>query len=289
MRYAIFDPTGNVTALVEDPVDEDLQPEVARRIMEAHPEVEQVGFVDLTPHGEALDGEAIGALRMAGGEFCGNATMSAAALFAERGLVDIAAEGQDGVTVAEGSGTRSVLMRVSGAGDLVEVGLRLVAGATYEGAVRMPPAHAIDCVTLAWEGVRDAVPVVFMEGISHAIVREDAPFAPLADDPASAEAAVRAWCSALGVDGLGLMFLRHEGSERALRPLVFVPGADTCFWERSCASGTSACGMYEARRAGTAVDVSFREPGGVLRVTSAPDGRTWLHGHVREVARLALA
>jgi hypothetical protein len=133
------------------------------------------------------------------------------------------------------------------------------------------------------------VPVVFMEGISHAIIDEKSPFATLVDDEAMAEAAIRAWCGHLAADGLGLMFLGHEGAWRTLTPLVFVPGVDTCFWERSCASGTSACGMYEARRAGTAVDVSFREPGGILRVKSTPDGRTWLYGHVREVARLTLA
>ena len=73
MRYRIFDPTGNITALVEEAVDVSRQPSVAADIMQKHSNVEQVGFV-------SLDGD-LPALRMAGGEFCGNASMSAAALY----------------------------------------------------------------------------------------------------------------------------------------------------------------------------------------------------------------
>lgn len=271
MRYAIFDPTGNVTALVEDPVARDLHQAVARRIMVAHPEVEQVGFVESGPCGGAS-----GRLTMAGGEFCGNATMSAAALLALRGHV-----GSD-------PGALSLRLWVSGAQDPVEVRMRSIDGTTFEGAVRMPPARSVERVVLAWADVSAEVPVVFMEGISHAVVDEGSPFARLAGVPEEAEAAVRAWCATLGADGLGIMFLDREGSERTLTPLVFVPGADTCFWERSCASGTSACGMYEAALSGGAVDLACREPGGILRVTSEPEGPTWLFGHVRETGRFEL-
>ena len=45
LRYYIFDPTGNITALVESEVAIADQPAVASCIMEQHPDVEQVGFV----------------------------------------------------------------------------------------------------------------------------------------------------------------------------------------------------------------------------------------------------
>ena len=48
IKYCIFDPTGNITALVESPVIIDRQPGVADGIMKKHPEVEQVGFISLT-------------------------------------------------------------------------------------------------------------------------------------------------------------------------------------------------------------------------------------------------
>ena len=41
LRYSIIDPTGNITALVEDEVAVADQPRVASRIMALHPQVEQ--------------------------------------------------------------------------------------------------------------------------------------------------------------------------------------------------------------------------------------------------------
>ena len=77
IRYRILDPTGNITALVYGDVEIGRQPSFAAGLMRRHPEVEQVGFLRLPPPG----GDRTGAeLRMAGGEFCGNASMSAAML-----------------------------------------------------------------------------------------------------------------------------------------------------------------------------------------------------------------
>ena len=76
MKYCIFDPTGNVTALVETEVEPPLQPAAAAEIMRRHPGTEQVGFLSDPEPGE----KGIHAVRrMAGGEFCGNASMCAAA------------------------------------------------------------------------------------------------------------------------------------------------------------------------------------------------------------------
>ena len=76
VSYTLLDPTGNLTLLVTSPVPEPAQPETARRLMELEPATEQVGFVSFRPEGVRL--------RMAGGEFCGNASLSAAALYLTR-------------------------------------------------------------------------------------------------------------------------------------------------------------------------------------------------------------
>ena len=79
LRCSIWDPTGNITALVESPVPVPEQPAVAAGLMRRYPAVEQVGFVRLSD-----EKTAPAALRMAGGEFCANASMSTAALSALR-------------------------------------------------------------------------------------------------------------------------------------------------------------------------------------------------------------
>ena len=257
MRYRIFDPTGNITALVEEPVDVSQQPTVAAAIMQKHSNVEQVGFV-------SLDGD-LPALRMAGGEFCGNASMSAAALIAiERNL----------------SLPATVQLRVSGAPEAVAVRLEQREGETFRAAVRMPTARSIQKQTFTFADVTEDLTVVQMDGISHILIEQESLCFSLLTDHAAAESAVRQWCSELGADGLGFMFLSGD----ALTPLVFVPGCDTVFWETSCASGTAAVGMALAAQTGAKMDRIFTEPGGSLRVESNPEtGETWLHGSTKQI------
>lgn len=255
MQYRIFDPTGNVTALVEDAVEPALQPSVASEIMKKHPEVEQVGFV-------SLDGE-LPTLRMAGGEFCGNASMSAAALFAIEKDWPVPAV---------------IELSVSGAPEMVAVRLEQRQGETFRAAVRMPAAKTVKSRSFSYEALRGELTVVQMEGISHILILPHSPFFSLRSDRASAEAAVRQWCGELNADGLGLLFVSGD----KLTPLVYVPGSNTVFWETSCASGTAAAGMALALRTGKRIDRTFTEPGGCLRVVSDPEtGETWLHGSTK--------
>ena len=275
IRYSLLDPTGNITALVESAVDADARPAVAAAVMRRHPEAEQLGFLRRTPGADVH-----AALQMAGGEFCGNASMCAAALL----FLDAPA-----AYPAADDGSVSVLLRVSGARDAVEVRLRPEGADAFRAAVRMPPALHIGETALAFGRQRAPLPLVQMEGISHLILTPDCAFFSLLRDPEAAGQAVRDWCAALGADCLGLMFL--EGGVDALRltPLVYVPGSGTLFWENSCASGSAAVGMLLASRRGTAVELHLAEPGGCLRVKSDPvSGETRLLGGLRLSGRHTL-
>ena len=332
LEYCIFDPTGNITALVETEVDIKDQPAAAARIMELEPDVEQVGFISYA--GNTADGGVPVSLRMAGGEFCGNAAMCAAALFAIR----------------SGLQGGAVPVKISGASAPVMVRLERQAADSFGAAAEIPPAIRIGTVEAAapaaekeaaekdrneevragGTGAAEApgagkcgaaetpgadltLPIVEMEGISHIIIEPDSGFFGIKEDSALAESLLRQWCGVLGADCLGMMFLSEGaslsesetqledrtdngraisaesgkgdsnrsaiGESRVLTPLVYVPGADTMFWENSCASGSAAAGMYLAARTGAPVDVTFDEPAGRLRVESDPaSGRTVLHG-----------
>ena len=126
--------------------------------------------------------------------------------------------------------------------------------------------------------------VVWMQGICHIVIEPDSAFFPLREAPETAERAVRLWCRELKADGLGLMFLDRS----SLTPLVFVPGCDSVFWERSCASGTAAAGMYLASKTGREVDLALAEPGGILRVeSSVRTGETRLYGSTRRMQTIS--
>lgn len=244
IRYALLDPTGNQTILVESEVPPECQPSVARQIMDLEPEAEQAGFVRARPGGISL--------RMAGGEFCGNAAMSAAALYAfENGI----AEGTIPVTV-------------SGTPDPVAVTVSALPDGRMKGRVEMPRPVSVGEEDLPG-GMR--APVVRFHGISHVILES-----PL--DRETAERLAPVWCRGLNAESAGIMMFDREAG--SLVPLVYVPTAGTLFWENSCASGTTAVGAFLAAKEGS-VSLDLRQPGGTLHVESDADGKLFLTGTVR--------
>ena len=254
--YALLDPTKNITALVTSAVSPAGRLSAARQIMQKEPACEQVGFV-------YSDSSGAPCLSMAGGEFCGNASMSAAALFcAQKGLLP----GQ----------TEKVTLQVSGAGRPVSVQVTATDEKRFACTVTMPPPERIAEERLTFRGREYVFPAVYFAGIAHCVLPENAL------TRAEAEQAARGWCEALGVPGLGLMLFNDNNN--TLSPLVYVPAVDTLFWESSCASGTTAVGAYLAGKTGADVDLAVKEPGGTLQIR-ATDGELLLSGTVTLLAK----
>ena len=252
LHYTLFDPTKNITALVSTPVPPEDRPAAAALIMQKEPSCEQVGFVYRNERGECC-------LDMAGSEFCGNASMSAAALFCN----------EEGISP---DGTRSINLRVSGAPGPVAIQVTAESETSFNCTVTMPPPERISEEALPFQVKTYMLPAVYFPGIAHLILPWDAL------DKTEAEAAVKQWCKALNVKGLGLMLLKK--TPLTLRPLVYIPAADTLYWEHSCASGTAAVGAYLAQTKGEIITADVRQPGGTLYVEAAPDGTVKLTGKV---------
>lgn len=269
LRVSVFDPTGNITALVESSVVQEWQAAASVYVMERFPEVEQVGFVRLHPEKpESVE------LRMAGGEFCGNASVSAAALSLLR---------SDGKIEKPGEWT-TVLLKVFGVSDDVEVRLQREAEDVFRTSVKMPPVLNLEKDFFSYGVLGDTIPVVKAEGISHAIITEDSAFFGLLGDRTAAEKAVRKHCSELGAACLGWMFLEGKAPHLRLTPLVYVPESGTLFWENSCASGSAAVGIALAEESGAPVRLELSEPSGILTVESeGMRGETRLFGRTRYV------
>ena len=243
MKYHVFDPTGNITVLIEG--ERDIS--AADAVMKEVPDAEQVGFV--------TDGGLT--LTMAGGEFCGNASMCAAVLYREK------------------TGVTDALLSVSGADSPVRVSVSGDSG-EYFCTVEMPPVLSIEECVLQY-GDRDyTVSAVRMQGICHLIMTA------CATAEEDARAAAQKWCDDLSSDAVGLMFFDSE--KMSLKPLVFVKTANTLFWENSCASGTSAVGAYLAWTENKTVSEDISEPGGILHVKAFPDGKIMLSGKVKRVS-----
>ena len=100
-RYVKLDPTGNTTCLVLDPTEPQDEKAVTRKLLE---ECEQVAYLEApTQPG------AVAAIRLMGGEFCGNAAMAAAAWLVREEL----AEGEKKAVRRARAGLRRVRGSVS--------------------------------------------------------------------------------------------------------------------------------------------------------------------------------
>ncbi len=237
LRFVKVNPTENMTVLVRDAVPRRLQPLAAARLM-AYGSVgaEQVGFIERPDNASAM-----ARLQMMGGEFCGNAAMSLAAVLARDG----------------GLSSGHFTLEVSGCEGLVSCRLEEKDGETV-GTVSMPLPERV--------GEFAGYPAVFFPGIAHLI-------APAADFPQKerAEAFLRRAAQETDLAAAGLMLLDRDAM--AMLPCVYVRATDSAVWERGCASGTAALGAYLALAEGLG-HVSVREPGGVMSADAAcADGR----------------
>ena len=264
VEYNLIDPTGNMTALVTDEVADCDRISVATSIMSSDKTCEQVGYVGKSDKADIR-------LYMAAGEFCGNATMSAAALFC------------DDISLPIGE-SRRVLVESSGADDnvLVDITKEPDDGTyhCYSGRVHMPPPAKISLRTFEYGDKSYELPLVSFNGIDHVIM----PYPELSD--AQIEEAVKQWWKITNAPCFGVMAIDNiTGTSRIganIRPIVYAPAIDTCYWETSCASGTTAVAAWLRRSTGREkITLYAKEPGGLLSVNARSDNTLILGGHVK--------
>ena len=231
LRYTKADPTGNITALVEAFPAELSPSAAAAAVFAADRSIEQLGFIS------EKEGADI-ALTMAGGEFCGNACLCAAAYHLRR----------------RGLERERVRVAISGAEKPVAVEIEKRDGG-YVGTVDMPLPVSVSAVDTP-EG---SFPVVAFPGISHVII-------PASIGRDKAESMIVSLCDRLGAEAVGIMLLDKD--ESSMTPLVYVPAADTLYWEHSCASGTAAVGAWKHGLSGGKISLALRQIGGVLSVAA---------------------
>ena len=240
IRYTKADPSGNITALVEAFPSVISPAETSARVFAADSSIEQLGFLS------KKDGADI-ALTMAGGEFCGNACLCAAAFHLQR----------------SGSSAGRVRVAISGAENCIEVEMEKD-DEGYRGTVEMPLPLSISRVDTPC----GSFPLVRFPGIQHVI-------APAALGRDAAENLIVPLCTSLKAEALGIML--YDESCCALTPLVYVPAADTLYWEHSCASGTSALGAWKSSECGGSCRLEFSQPGGSLSINAITENAVLTH------------
>jgi len=249
IEFIKFNPTQNMTILVRTKHPPEEHRHIAAALMAYdHVHAEQVGFIERPQRREA---DAF--LRMAGGEFCGNACMALAAYLAdERGLEpDNTAH-----FVLEVSGTdRNVACQVSRTNE------------AYVCRVAVPAPIAIERKIVQYEGDELRLAVIRYEHCIH-IVIEVEQFSETMRNKAQGLAHLLG--RIMGTDLIGILLFKPSTSE--LAPLIYVPSLDSMVWERGCGSGTASVGAYLAWSSQDSISAAIRQPGGTIRVTAEYDG-----------------
>lgn len=250
IKFTIFRPSGNDTALVSGIIrDPKARKIIADTIQEVYRNVEQVGFINSDPKTAELV--------MTGGEFCGNATSSAAyqILRGEPGEIKI---------------------KVSGVKRMLRAGVTQ----SGEGFSQMPVLP--DPSYIREDSSRPGNFFVFMEGITHYVDFDFQPIVGLTIDQIKARG--RQQMKEKGIDqgsACGIIYAEHSTKGWIINPVVYVKDADTLYFETACGSGTTALGLVLAKTRGKAVEkISVIQPSGLtIKVSVEFDGI--LYGYVQ--------
>ncbi|PRR76874.1 diaminopimelate epimerase [Clostridium liquoris] len=241
-----------MTIFVLDQVPRNMQMHVAKKLMSySNICAEQVGFIEKAIVHKELEDKCL-RLQMMGGEFCGNATRALAALMVHNQYPNIT-KAEDGHTVQ---------LEVSGIDSIINCQVyKTEDDNTYLSQVNMPLPKEISDFSFEVDGIVFSSIKVEFEGITHFIVDSKK-----VKDKDLFFKQIKNEMDKTHYDAFGIMY--YDYNEEFLEPLVYVKGTDSLFWERSCASGTSALGVALTYMKKKNIDQKVRQPGGLLQVTT---------------------
>lgn len=225
-------PGGNTTAIVEGEFPVEKRRDIAAHIVKRWPEIEQVGFLHLPK-----DSAAATHLEMTGGEFCGNATRSAAFVWAQK------------------SGKEEFLVEVSGMQDLIP------ARCTDSNSFVDVPVSIIVSVKHVSNGT-----LVDMQGISHLVIHADTP---------STEEIHKILEPYKHLPAVGAIFTHVHNNTITIDPYVyFIQGTEpVLIRETGCASGSIAASMAQHQKDTSEHAFHVRQPSGETYEVRLSDGK----------------
>lgn len=250
LSYVKINPAENMTIFVLDKVNRQLHKSVANRLMDYNSlHGEQVGFIE---EPESLQGKSLKTkrLQMMGGEFCGNATRSLAAYLVFK----------DDLIVKKIEDKFYVILEVSGLNHLISCEVRITEKDNlFYSKIDMPHPTDIRGFTVEVDGKRVSGKRVDFLGITHFIVDIKE-----VEDREKLFSTIKSQMDQEDYDAFGIMY--YDYREEFLIPLVYVKNTDTMYWERSCASGTTALVISLAQEDKNSIIKKIKQPGGELVV-----------------------
>ena len=248
LDFIKLSPLGNTTVFLRGEAAPEARAALLAEAMDYdHLAAEQAGFL-VAPHSE----EALFRIEMSGGEFCGNATLSAAAL--------AAAEGAES----------PFLVECSGAPEPLRAEAHPLGAGRWLARAEMPQAHEVRRISLDGFSFGGAAICVSLPGIAHFVVEA-------ADlSAADYDALLACLMRETDADAYGVVPFERMGRDHfRIRPYVAVPSAKSRVFERACGSGSLALALAEGSERGR---IAVEQPGGTLFVETGK--RFFLEGEV---------
>ena len=246
LHHVKADPSGNITIFVLDDVAESAKKTVNAALLREDRTAEQVGCY-------RRDGTDL-YVAMMGGEFCGNASRSAAAYALQQ------------------SGHTEGMFRVHCTGCPVPLKARAakLAEGIYNASIELPLPLSLTRETIRLKNAVHEVFHVVLPGIDHYIF--------LTDDLDGLDK--EGWWHALqshvrtGQEPEAYGLILYEERTSRMVPAVYVTATGTLYWENSCGSGSAALAAALGCRDGKSFRKQLLEPGGPIDITAdVSDGR----------------
>lgn len=250
ISYVKVNPAENMTIFVLDKIERNLHKELSNRLLDYNSiHGEQVGFIE---EPETLEGKKAKTqrLQMMGGEFCGNATRSLAALMVFNNYPNLKKVDDHYI----------VQLEVSGMNALINCQVRPTnKDNEYYSKIEMPLPTGISNTIVNFNDDEIRLMRVDFIGITHFIVDIN-----IVADKDKLFQVIKVEMDKEEYDAFGIMYYDYE--EEFLTPLVYVRATDSLYWERSCGSGSTALAIAIAFDKKQSVKREIKQPGGILVV-----------------------
>lgn len=212
-------PGGNTTALVTEEVPRAQHAQVANEIMAQDKDIEQVGYLE-----KASNPQALCRLQMMGGEFCMNATRSAAYYYAKK------------------HNLKKLLVEASGSEDIIEVE---VEGETTH--ITLPGTFYLSSEK------KENYTVVNLAGIRHLITSGSF-------EENSARELIEK--NKDEYEAVGVIYSSIEDENIEIDPIVWVRGTDSFVRETGCGSGSIAAAIAAHQANPSQTHFQVKQPSG---------------------------
>jgi diaminopimelate epimerase len=219
LNFIKASPSQNTTVFITSKCSPYLYGEIARTVMSyEYMNAEQVGFI-LQPENK---GPVI-RLEMAGGEFCGNASLAAAAYAVYKGIID----------------KESFYIEASGAWHPLECRVKTVSPFMYYAECEMPNPVSFEKHSINIEGLDITGSLVDFDGISHFV------FGSWQEDKSKMDTILDAVLSSIEAKAVGIIpYRKLEEDNYEIMPYVWVKETGSRVFERGCGSGSMALGIH---------------------------------------------